>query len=131
MELTLEQKLAVAQYVLDRSAFMDFHSRHLVEDVSVLWKNKNYDSISDMCEIGEAVNKFVSSLPNLLLRAIEKESPEIGYEEGDVCGRDGCKGILELHPVEGCSCHISAPCSACTTPSEYCPECGYEAKEDW
>jgi hypothetical protein len=132
MELSLEQKLAVAKYLIDKNGFVDFHARHLIEDVSVLWSGKDHDSVSDLCDIQDAVNEFASSLPDLLLRAIEKESIEIGYCEDDVCGRNGCKGILKLRPVENCSCHISAPCSACTTPGEYCPECDYDAREeDW
>jgi hypothetical protein len=54
----------------------------------------------------------------------------VGYEEGSVCGRNGCKGVIELHPEEGCSCHINPPCSACTTPRAYCEECEWEESED-
>lgn len=53
-----------------------------------------------------------------------------GVEEGDVCGRNGCEGVIEVHPVEGCSCHISPPCSACTKPRNFCPECGWELADD-
>ena len=55
---------------------------------------------------------------------------EVGYCEGDVCGRDGCEGILEQHPVENCSCHINPPCSQCTTPREFCPVCDWDASEE-
>jgi len=54
----------------------------------------------------------------------------IGYEEGDVCGRDGCEGVIEIHPVENCSCHINPPCSQCTAPREFCPVCDWEASEE-
>lgn len=55
---------------------------------------------------------------------------EIGYTEGDVCNRRGCKGVIKQHPVENCSCHINAPCSACTKPSGFCPVCGWEESDD-
>ena len=56
---------------------------------------------------------------------------EIGYLEGERCNRDGCCGIIEAYPKEGCcSCHINSPCSYCTTPTEYCPICGWDAREE-
>ena len=54
----------------------------------------------------------------------------IGYGEGEACNRDACKGILDVHPVEGCSCHINPPCGACTEPRGFCPVCGWEESED-
>lgn len=54
----------------------------------------------------------------------------LGWTEGEVCGRKRCKGIIEVSPVENCSCHINPPCGACTAPREYCQECGWEASED-
>lgn len=53
-----------------------------------------------------------------------------GYAEGDKCGRNGCGGIIDTHPSENCSCHISPPCSSCTSPRNFCPECGWEESED-
>ncbi len=44
--------------------------------------------------------------------------------------RDGCQGTIEQHPVNNCSCHLSAPCGACTEPSGYCETCGWEESED-
>lgn len=55
---------------------------------------------------------------------------DFGYCEGDTCGRDGCKGSIESHDVENCSCHISPPCGACTAPRGYCEACGWEELED-
>lgn len=52
---------------------------------------------------------------------------EFGTEEGATCWRNGCQGVIAEHEVENCSCHISPPCSACTTPREYCPECDWHA----
>lgn len=53
-----------------------------------------------------------------------------GYEEGETCGRDQCKGIIKESALEGCSCHISPPCSACTTDRCYCPDCDWQGKDD-
>ncbi|MET3051905.1 hypothetical protein ABXV19_08770 [Pseudomonas alkylphenolica] len=55
---------------------------------------------------------------------------ELGYCEGDTCGRDGCEGVIESHKVVNCSCHISPPCGACTAPRGYCEVCGWEESED-
>lgn len=49
-----------------------------------------------------------------------------GYIEGDTCNRNGCAGIIAQHTRKGCSCHISPPCSACTTPRGYCSVCEWE-----
>lgn len=54
----------------------------------------------------------------------------IGYEESENCGRDGCDGIIETAEAINCSCHIHPPCSACTTPRNFCPVCGWEEKDD-
>lgn len=53
-----------------------------------------------------------------------------GYCEGELCNRKGCQGIIERHPVENCSCHISPPCSACTDPASFCALCGWEEKNE-
>lgn len=53
-----------------------------------------------------------------------------GYGEGDTCRRNGCDGIIDSHPVENCSCHLCAPCNACTSPRNFCPECGWEEVDD-
>lgn len=53
-----------------------------------------------------------------------------GDEEGAVCWRNGCQGVIALDPVEGCSCHISPPCSQCTEPREFCGVCGWHASEE-
>lgn len=60
-----------------------------------------------------------------------KKRIEEGYCKGDTCNRDGCKGIIEEHDIDGCcSCHSNPPCSYCTTPKEYCPECDWDAEEE-
>jgi len=56
---------------------------------------------------------------------------ELGYLEDEVCGRDGCEELISLKEVDGgCSCHISPPCSYCTTLREHCAECGWDAEEE-
>lgn len=45
-------------------------------------------------------------------------------QEGDVCGYEGCDGIMGYEPVENCSCHISPPCSACVENPLVCLKCG-------
>lgn len=53
-----------------------------------------------------------------------------GYEEGQRCLRDGCQGVIEIEPTENCSCHISPPCSACTAPRAFCPECDWHERDE-
>jgi len=55
--------------------------------------------------------------------------PKEGVYKDEVCNRDGCKGIIAEHEREGCSCHISAPCSGCCHSYEYCPECDWEPEQ--
>jgi hypothetical protein len=50
---------------------------------------------------------------------------QLGYEKGEICGRNGCAGVIDAHEVENCSCHISPPCSACTTAKEFCEACDW------
>lgn len=57
---------------------------------------------------------------------IYTELPSDGIEEGEVCGRNGCDGIIKLPPVEGCTCFNCAPCSQCFNNKLICPTCGWE-----
>lgn len=53
-----------------------------------------------------------------------------GCEEGDICNRDGCKGIIkERDGDRHCSCHISPPCPDCCRNYNYCPECEWEPEQ--
>ena len=54
----------------------------------------------------------------------------VGWCEGDVCGRDGCAGVIETHPSENCSCHIAPPCGSCTAPRNFCPVCDWQEAGD-
>lgn len=53
-----------------------------------------------------------------------------GEDEGSLCNRDGCEGIIELQeePDGGCYCFTGvAPCSYCMSKGlTYCPECDWE-----
>jgi len=51
----------------------------------------------------------------------------LGTEEGELCRRDGCAGIIGFQPVKDCSCHISPPCEPCVSNPLRCPMCGWEA----
>lgn len=63
-----------------------------------------------------------------------------GVEEGDMCLRpeatdnpvvNYCSGIIEEgHHGDGCSCHISPPCSYCTSSYFYCPNCGWNSEDE-
>ena len=53
-----------------------------------------------------------------------------GTEEGDRCGRDLCQGIIEIKPVENCTCHLGhPPCGACVSLPLWCPACHWESEE--
>lgn len=57
-------------------------------------------------------------------------SANFGYVEGDICGRNGCNGVIALHPSDNCYCHIEPPCGSCAAPRGYCPECDWQEKYD-
>jgi hypothetical protein len=57
-------------------------------------------------------------------------SYDIGFSEGEVCGRSACKGIVSFRDVENCSCHLNAPCAACCSPRGECSECGWDERTD-
>lgn len=53
-----------------------------------------------------------------------------GYCEGESCERDGCAGHIRIRPSENCSCHISPPCSSCTSPRCYCDSCDWREEDE-
>lgn len=59
-----------------------------------------------------------------------KEAQNYGYSEGEICNRNNCKGVIEQYEKEGCSCHISPPCSACVADRNYCPICEWSGEEE-
>jgi hypothetical protein len=56
--------------------------------------------------------------------------PPPGEEEGAVCRRDGCTGVIELKNTSGeaCQCWRSAPCWPCMSTVPACPACGWESE---
>lgn len=60
----------------------------------------------------------------------EEQVESFGVDEGEVCNRDGCSGIMWLPPVENCSCHISPPCNRCVNNGVVCKECGADPLDD-
>ncbi|KQI68727.1 hypothetical protein AN189_07460 [Loktanella sp. 3ANDIMAR09] len=62
-------------------------------------------------------------------RAIDAHLAEhdarIGTEEGERCNRQGCDGTMVFEDVEGCSCHINAPCHGHENQQIICDGCGY------
>jgi hypothetical protein len=64
------------------------------------------------------------------IRARRAAVSDPGYWECDRCNRSGCEGVIELVPVENCSCHISPPCNACVEQVARCPECDWQSDED-
>jgi hypothetical protein len=54
-----------------------------------------------------------------------------GQLKGETCHRYGCQGIIDEHERGSCTCHTgSPPCSNCTRALEYCPICGWEARDE-
>lgn len=56
---------------------------------------------------------------------------DISFESGQKCPCKNCDGILEDGDVEGCSCHLSAPCSACMNAGYVCPVCKFDSAEGY
>lgn len=48
-------------------------------------------------------------------------------DEGGKCPE--CDGVMGFPKVENCSCHITAPCGACTSVKLTCDKCGWEQQE--
>ena len=57
------------------------------------------------------------------------DTPEIGDEEGALCNREGCPGLMIINVV-GCTCWSGhGPCGACMT-SLQCDECSIRTNPD-
>jgi len=54
------------------------------------------------------------------------QSP-VGTEEGMICNRSDCIGLMEYPLVVNCACHINPPCSQCVDNKLTCTICGYES----
>lgn len=54
-----------------------------------------------------------------------------GYEEGNFCGRDGCKGVIAILPLGSCTCFLGhAPCGACEASTAQCSTCGFDCADE-
>lgn len=57
-----------------------------------------------------------------------------GEEIGEICNREGCKGVIESDGSKddvSCSCHINPPCGKCEYNDAWCPDCDWSANEDY
>ena len=53
------------------------------------------------------------------------------WEEGNKCPHTDCPGhIIIDYPDGGCSCHLNAPCSRCTSSFLVCDTCHEQEPED-
>lgn len=60
---------------------------------------------------------------------ILEKANSIGYDEGEICWRDQCPGIMEVE-IPYCSCSTGgAPCSGCMM-GLHCPVCGIYSGPD-
>ena len=88
------------------------------EKPTVTWRGQIANLTHTECSTCGAVNS----------QRVEDEA-QYGTEEGDVCKRSGCLGVIELLPNTsedgGCSCHISPPCAFCVSTMPECSECGW------
>jgi hypothetical protein len=55
---------------------------------------------------------------------------DFGFCEGDTCNREGCEGVIQMRRAENCSCHLNAPCSACTAPRQFCDTCEWDEADE-
>lgn len=73
-------------------------------------------------------------LYNTQLEALKRlktsSAPGYGFEKGEVCGRNGCPGIIKERERRGCSCHINPPCSSCVEEVAYCEKCDWGSKDE-
>lgn len=56
--------------------------------------------------------------------------PSKGENEGDVCNRNGCDGVLHFPPVADCCCHVSPPCQRCIENELCCTKCDWTPSEE-
>jgi hypothetical protein len=54
---------------------------------------------------------------------------KVGVEEGDACNRGDCSGNMFLDKVQGCTCFINPPCSACVDNPLVCDTCFAEVED--
>lgn len=57
-------------------------------------------------------------------RSAKKANLVLGHDEGAICNRDGCEGVMRFKTPDDCSCHISPPCTSCVESNLRCDDCG-------
>lgn len=63
--------------------------------------------------------------------ALGRVEMDVGYSEGDICNRNGCKGEMVWRPSDdNCSCHINPPCPSCYPGYVYCSVCDWDEEFD-
>lgn len=73
-----------------------------------------------------------SGFPVPLRPVLGLRDAPVGVEEGELCLRDRCLGVMELRPrfdLGGCQCWRAAPCSSCMSVVPECTECGFRVDE--
>lgn len=95
-------------------------------EVVATWEitDEELERLKESKKIYLTISNFgLAIFPHLL--TIENPLEDVGVEEGQVCGRDGCVGTMEdiRDTDNGCACHINPPCSHCTTVHVACNVC--------
>lgn len=53
-----------------------------------------------------------------------------GTEEGSICSRNGCEGVIQFYRDGECTCFIAPPCGSCVDAYRGCPVCGWDEVND-
>lgn len=77
-------------------------------------------------ELNEDIKTCLGSKPDAKII----DNIKLGLEEGDICNRNKCTGIIELTPLIDCTCNVSAPCGSCLAREFYCPTCDWQETDD-
>jgi predicted Zn-ribbon and HTH transcriptional regulator len=95
------------------------------EDIMSIWIFLEVVLVQAEYELKQMLNKAIDG--NKLDRA------DVMLEEGSQCPK--CKehyiiSFMGFRPVEGCTCFINPPCSACVNNPLVCKTCGYDPEVD-
>lgn len=101
-----------------------------------MYSHKNLElSISEVVDnmkpeqLKTALRQVEATIEKNLAKLLQSKQP--GYSIGEKCNREDCTGIIDEYHSDGCcSCHINPPCGYCTESREYCPVCGWDAKQE-
>ena len=105
---------------------------------SIAGKGVGEESIplgSAIVQAGNSINTGLMALAieikDCMSAPFSPNAEEYGLIEGEVCGRGGCKGVIQKSSSDlACSCHIAPPCQACIEEREFCPECDWDISEE-